>query len=50
MLISDLLLQQLNGRREQFPINWTDAELARATWLAPRRLLFFIYIINPNDQ
>ena len=50
IVISDLLIEQLQTRQRAYPIPWTVKELADATWLAPHRLLLFICILEPNDQ
>ena len=50
IMVSDLLLTQLNNRLISYPIRWTDEELNAATWLGPHRLLVFISILEPNDQ
>ena len=50
IVISDLLIEQLQTRQRAYPIPWTVEELADATWLAPHRLLLFICILEPNDQ
>ena len=50
IMVSDLLLQQLQNRQLQYPISWTDKELNDASWLDPHRLLLFICILHPNDQ
>jgi hypothetical protein len=50
IIVSDLLLEQLQKRQLEYPIQWTEKELNDAPWLGPHRLLLFICIVNPNDQ
>ena len=50
IIVSDLLLEQLQNRQLEYPIPWTDKELNDASWLGPHRLLLFICILHPNDQ
>ncbi len=50
IIVSDLLLEQLQNRQLAYPIQWTEKELNDASWLGPHRLLLFICILNPNDQ
>ena len=48
--VSDLLLQQFIERQEEYPIAWTDDELAEVAWLGPHRLLLFVCVLNPDDR
>jgi hypothetical protein len=50
IIVSDLLLQQLIARQQEYPIDWTNDELNEVAWLGPHRLLLFICIVNPDDQ
>jgi hypothetical protein len=50
IIVSDLLLEQLQNRQLEYPIQWTEKELYDAPWLGPHRLLLFICIINPDNQ
>jgi hypothetical protein len=50
IIVSDLLLEQFQNRKSEYPIDWTEKELNDASWLGPHRLLLFICILNPNDQ
>jgi hypothetical protein len=50
IIVSDLLLEQLNKRQLEYSIQWTEKELNDASWLGPHRLLLFICILNPNNQ
>jgi hypothetical protein len=50
IIVSDLLLEQLQKRKDEYPVEWTEKELNDASWLGPHRLLLFICILNPNNQ
>lgn len=43
------VFDQLDARREAWPLSWT-AEDSLATWLVPERLLLFIQIAEPADS
>ncbi|UJR13157.1 hypothetical protein I4U23_000181, partial [Adineta vaga] len=50
IIVSDLVLKQLQKRQFDYPIKWTEKELNDASWLGPHRLLLFICIVNPDAQ
>ncbi|UJR19343.1 hypothetical protein I4U23_022472 [Adineta vaga] len=50
IIVSDLVLKQLQKRQSDYPIKWTEKELNDASWLGPHRLLLFICIVNPDAQ
>lgn len=50
IVVSELLLQQFMERQEEYPITWTDDELAEVAWLGPHRLLLFVCVVNPDDR
>jgi len=44
--IRSALVRQLNRSQSEYPIAWTRDDMD-ATWLAPNRLLMYVYVIHP---
>ena len=47
--IPQRVFDQLEARRKEWPIPWTEEDF-RSTWLVPHRLLLYVQLAEPDDR